>query len=117
MEYHVRIKSDKREPKEYKQHKLEAARREMGNKLYGILLSGKLPAVVDIEEIDLVESRYEMYPYDEIEIRTTVTPVQHKHVTMAHAPEITWQPIMRVGKHPVKRTLTKILNSIGRHLR
>ncbi len=75
-------------PEEVSYH-LEAGRRHAGNKLYEILYSQKLPAVVDIEEISVPAPQGDMYsmyrPENELRIEITVTPVQHRHVTIAHA--------------------------------
>lgn len=82
----VRIKTPVGAPVGYAAHQLQAARREVGNKLYEILYSQKLPAVVDIEEKELNYSANFSYPPEnEMQIEVTVTPVNHRHITFAHA--------------------------------
>ena len=89
QKYTVTQKTDTRLPAEYKFHVRETTRREAGNKLYGILLENKLPAVVDIEEA--TEREYgavDYFPSDVFRIDITVTPVQHRHVTWARMDEL-----------------------------
>ena len=88
--YSVSIKTPAGAPPEYAAHQLEAGRRQAGNELYKILYSQKLPAVVDIEEISIPAPQGNSYsPYfpneNELRIEIIVTPVQHRHVTIAHA--------------------------------
>jgi len=85
--YSVSIKTPVEAPPEYAAHQLEAGRRQAGNKLYEILYSQKLPAVVDIEEISIPTApqgdMYSMYrPEHELRIEITVTPVQYRHVVL-----------------------------------
>lgn len=51
--YSVSIKTRVDASPEETAHHLAAGRRQAGNKLYNILYSQKLPAVVDIEEISI----------------------------------------------------------------
>ena len=87
--YSVSIKTRVGASPEEAAYHLEAGRRQAGNELYKILYSQKLPAVVDIEEISIPAPQgdyYNMYrPENELRIEITVTPVQHRHVTIAHA--------------------------------
>jgi len=87
--YSVSIKTPVEAPPEYAAHQLEAGRRQAGNELYKILYSQKLPAIVDIEEISMPAPQGDMYstyrPEHELRIEITVTPVQHRHVTITHA--------------------------------
>lgn len=117
--YRVVIKTPRDAPAEYHKYQLEAGRRQAGNNLYDILVSQKLPAVVDIKEV-VTQSQSNNYfdyylPENELRIEIEVTPVQHKHITFAHAE--TWQPIALIGKHPVKQAIGRLLNSIGRLIR
>ena len=112
--YSVSIKTPVEAPPEYAARKLEAGRRQAGNELYKILYSQKLPAVVDIEEISIPAPQgdyYSMYrPEHELRIEITVTPVQHRHVTIAHADlESAQQSVQRTAG-----TWRKILNFVGR---
>jgi hypothetical protein len=95
-------KTPTRYPGEHKAQELEMMRRRAGEDLYKILLEQKLPAVVDIEEKS--ETRLDTFTYagglDVFTITATITPVEHRHVTMAHhypqymltlpRPEPTW---------------------------
>ena len=88
--YSVSIKTRVGASPEEAAHHLAAGRRQVGNELYNILYSQKLPAVVDIEEISIPAPQgnyYSLYSPTENELRieVTVTPVQHRHVTMTHA--------------------------------
>ena len=112
--YSVSIKTRVGASPEEAAYHLEAGRRQAGNELYKILYSQKLPAVVDIEEISIPAPQsdyYSMYrPEHELRIEITVTPVQHRHVTIAHAD-------LESAQHRVQRTAgtwRKILNFVGR---
>ena len=111
--YSVSIKTPIDAPPEYAAHALEAGRRKAGNELYNILYSQKLPAVVDIEEISIPapQGDYGMYRLEnEIRIEITITQVQHRHVTIAHAD-------LQSAQQSVQRTAgtwRKFLNFVGR---
>jgi hypothetical protein len=109
----VSIKTPAGAPPEYAAHALEAGRRKAGNELYNILYSYKLPAVVDIEEISRHHPSNSM-PYapffseNELIIEITVTPVQHHHVTIAHAPSLSAlayypEPVLDKIKRKIKK--------------
>jgi hypothetical protein len=89
-------------PPEYKRRALEEARRVVGIKLFDVLYSNRLPAVVDIQEIiepnDVMTASQaqafesmgaEYYPfvdrYATISYRVDIYPVQHHHVTFESA--------------------------------
>lgn len=98
--YRVVIKTPSDAPAEYHKRQLEVGRRQAGNNLYDILMSQKLPAIVDIKEVVMKNKDNYFRPENELRIEIEVTPVQHEHVTFTHAE--TWQPIALIGKHPVK---------------
>ena len=106
--YSVSIKTPVEAPPEYAARQLEAARRRAGNELYKILYSRKMPAVVDIEEISIPAPQGDMYsvyrPEHELRIEITVTPVQHRHVTIAHADYLSAQQSV----HWTARLVSKI---------
>lgn len=98
--YSVSVKTRVGASPEEAAYHLEAGRREVGNKLYNILYSQKLPAVVDIEEISIPATQGNFYnPYfpnkNELRIEITVIPVQHRHITMAHADYLSAQQSVR----------------------
>jgi len=113
--YSVSIKTRVGASPEEAAHHLAAGRRQAGNELYNILYSQKLPAVVDIEEISIPAPQGNFYsPYfpneNELRIEITVTPVQHRHVTIAHAD-------LQSAQHRVQRTAgtwREFLNFVGR---
>ena len=84
--YSISIRTPHDAPPEYFARQLETGRRQAGNKLYEILYSQKLPAVVDIEEVSMPFSPYSshsfFYPERELRIEITVTLVTHKHVVV-----------------------------------
>lgn len=107
--YSVSIKTRVGASPEEAAHHLAAGRRQAGNELYNILYSQKLPAVVDIEEISIPAPQGNYYsPYfpteNELRIEITVTPVQHRHVTMAHADYLSAQQSV----HWTARLVSKI---------
>ena len=65
-------------PSEYRKHALEMTRREVGNKIFEILWTNKLPAVVDIDEKIFSDYSGDMLyseePDDVFEIRVSITP-------------------------------------------
>ena len=84
--FSIRIKTPVGAPVGYAIRQLESARREIGNKLYEILYSQKLPAVVDIEEKPInYASNFSYTPENEMIIEVTITPVNHHHITLQHA--------------------------------
>lgn len=88
--FNVEVRTPNHAPPEYKQHALMAARRNLGNQLFDILWGYKLPAVVDIEEEDVTDHyRRDFHYYDNVlRITATVTPVQHRHIEIAHMPSL-----------------------------
>lgn len=70
---------------EYGQIALEGVRRRAGNDLYSILYSQRLPAVVEIDESSTtIRNPYSREVENITTITISVTPVTHKHITMAH---------------------------------
>lgn len=115
--YSVSIKTPVEAPPEYAAHQLEAVRRQAGNELYKILYSQKLPAVVDIEEISIPAPQGNFYsPYfqneNELRIEITVTPVQHRHITMTHIDYLSAQQ----SAHWTARLVSKIRGLYRLHM-
>jgi hypothetical protein len=116
--YSVSIKAPVEAPPGYAAHQLEVGRRQAGNKLYEILYSQKLPAVVDIEEISMPAPQGDMYsmyrPEHELRIEITVTPVQHRHVTIAHADYLSaQQSVQRTEKDKIIMVKKVFLYIVG----
>ena len=112
--YILSIKTPVEAPPEYAAHQLESSRRQVGNELYKILYSQKLPAVVDIKEISIPAPQSNMYsmyrPEHELRIEIIVTPVQHHHVVL---PSYSFES----AQHRVQRTAgtwREVLNFVGR---
>ena len=83
---------------EYKQYEYARAKEDAGLELYKILEQYKTPCVVEIE--DGVRKRpnfsnewVETFPVDEIWVKIRITPVEHRHVTVAHQypPLLVWK--------------------------
>jgi hypothetical protein len=79
-------------PDDYKQNALQIARERAGRQLYDLLISQKLPCVVDIkEEIESIpnyEYSFNQGPYmpdETIRIEISFYEVQHRHTTIAHS--------------------------------
>lgn len=104
----------------YRAHALEAGRRQMGNQLYEILWTMRLPAVVDIEEEDVTNQyRTDYERYDNIlRITATVTPVQHQHITMPVFDDgFSYEMIREYSKNPIKKAAQKVTNWLTRILK
>lgn len=77
-------------PSDYRKHVLEQTRREVGDKIFEILWTNKLPAVIDLEEkIYKVSSEY--YPFEKpdeiLEYLITITAVKYRDVVIANQPD------------------------------
>lgn len=76
--YKISIKTRADASPEEVKHQLEVGRRQVGNELYKILYSQKLPAVVDIKEVPIPFSKgsSNYLPENELLIEITVTPIR-----------------------------------------
>lgn len=86
-----RVVVDSDAPNYLKEAALQDARRRIGNELFDMLWRGKLPAVVDIEEVIIKgywspEPNFYIHPpfpeKDSLEIRVNITPVEHRQVVL-----------------------------------
>jgi hypothetical protein len=107
-------KVPKEAPQGYKARELEAIRYRAGRDIYKILLEQKLPAVVDIEEKS--ETRLDNFThYGELDVFTievTITPVEHRHVTLAHHYQDVFAPFRR--KPTLREQVTKWIKKLIR---
>ena len=75
-------------PDNYKRHTYEAARREVGIKLYDLLWREKTPAIIEIEEEIKPGHGGDFTSYygrsEVITIRVKITPVEHRHIFLTH---------------------------------
>lgn len=77
-------------PPEGRKHLLEATRQKVGDKIFEILWTNKLPAVIDLEE-NILHEYSENYPVervDVIEYRVTVTNVMYRNVEVARMSDL-----------------------------
>ena len=109
--FNVEVRTPNHAPPEYKQRALLAARRKLGNELFDILWGYKLPAVVDIEEEDVTDHyRRDFHYYDNVlRITATVTPVQHRHIEIAHTPSLPISALYPPALYPPKNKLKHAL--------
>ena len=85
MNYYYQAKTPIGASQEYWVRALELARRNAGNDLYSILYSQRLPAVVEIDESSTtIRDPFSREVENITTITISVTPVTHKHITMAH---------------------------------
>ena len=112
QKYTVQQTLDSSSSDKHKTYILEVVREKAGNKLFKMLLQNKLPAVVSVDEkLYYKRAEYSCNGHDEeIEIVMTVTPVQHKHITIVSPnPPLSLQSnetVSLFGK--IKRLLKKI---------
>ena len=83
-QYTTSVKVSTNAPKEIKERAVFNTRHEAGVKLYDVLFSQKLPALVDIDEECVLGSNSYNY-FDEYIIRINVEPVTHRHVILTRA--------------------------------
>ena len=72
-----------------------SAMRQLGAKLIEELMKSTLPATVDIvqEEIPSRDVPYGTWGHDILRITAIITPVQHRHITFTHSPDMDYRAI------------------------
>lgn len=86
--WHIRKIVPDGAPTEFRQHLLKLTQREVGNQIFDMLWTNKLPAVVDLEE-NIYHNPEAFYRDDEdiIEYKITVKNVRYRDVEIARMPE------------------------------
>lgn len=101
-------------PSDYRKHILEATRREVGIKIFDVLWTNRLPAVVDIEEsifTDHTLSYFYETPDEVLEYKVSISPVQYKHVVVRVADYSLFSVnIKERVKFWIKKTVKHLLN-------
>lgn len=95
---------------EHKQHMYQQLQRSFGMEVFEMLYKSRIPAVIDFrEETILVRDNYE--PGERVRYTLTITPVEHRHIEIAHY-EPTNTALFLSATEEIKHRISKKIKSV-----